>query len=622
MTPGPDDDPLATGGGLSLFQSVSAEEDARFIGRNLGDYRIVDLIGQGGMSRVFRAERVDGSFERDVAIKVSATGSFNEQTRRQFALEQELLAGLNHPNISQLYDAHLTEEGWPYIVMELVEGLSVTEFVRQHDLPARKRVQLLVDIVDAVAYAHGRLVVHRDIKPSNVMVNTDGRPKLLDFGIARLTEGGATEATRAGAMTLRYASPEQLLGQPITVASDIYQLGLLIFEVLTGETVNGDETLTEAIQRAAHGRPVTLPDLAAARLPREIRLVVEQCLRPVADERYSDANALRNDLRAWLTNYPVAAAGQSAGYRFQKLIARNKPAAAIAAVAVLSLATGVSWYTWQLSIARTEASQQAVAARSEAEKAERVSQFLIDILEAPNPDKALGADVTVREVLDSGVEKVRRELTDDKDLQANLLYVVGNVYNELGEFDRSGELIEESVAIRRTMADEDPVSLGLALYEQSRFYRYQGDRERARKLLVEALTYADRSSDDQALAVQASIHNTLGIVLSELNEFEGATTHYDQAIAIRNELNGPRHVETSVPIANQGRLLAKLGRFEEALPAARICVRHCRRATGQESPVDTAESDQSRQGVYALRTVRRSGAPVEPGPANRQGGLR
>lgn len=566
MTSKPYDDPLATGGAINLFRKVSAEEDARFIGRELGGYRITDLIGQGGMSRVYRAERVDGKFERAVAIKVSATGSFNERMRRQFATEQDILASLNHPNISQLYDAQLTEEGWPYIVMELVDGVSVTDFVERRRLSARARVRLLVDIVNAVAYAHGRLFVHRDLKPSNVMVNGDGQPKLLDFGIARLIEGDATEFTRAGAMTLRYASPEQLLGQSITVASDIYQLGLLIFEVLCGEPVYHEQTMTEAVQRAAHGRNVTLPAAAATGLPREIRLVIEQCLRPVADERYPDANALANDLRAWLAGFPVAAAGQSAGYRFRKLIARNKAAAITAVFAVLSLTAGVSWYTWQLSVARTEADAQAAAATSEAEKAERVSQFLIDVLEAPNPDKALGADVTVREVLDSGVDRVRRELADDRDLQAQLLYIMGNVYNELGEFDRSGELISESVAIRRTMSDEDPFALGLALYEQARFHRFQGERERASELLAEALTYARRQDTDDALHLQAHILNTLGIVLSELNDFAGAIERYERAIAIRNDLNGPRHVETSVPIANKGRLLYKIGRFDEALP--------------------------------------------------------
>lgn len=292
MTSKPDDDPLATGGGIGLFQSLSAEEDARFIGRIIGDYRIVELIGQGGMSRVFRAERADGSFERDLAIKVSATGGFNEHTRRQFALEQDLLAGLNHPGISQLYDAHLTDEGWPYIVMELVDGVSVTGFVEQHNLSARERVRLLADIVGAVAYAHGR--------------------------------------------------------------------------------------------------PVTLPASAASRLPREIRLIVEQCLRPVADERYPDANALQNDLRAWLTDYPVAAAGQGAGYRFRKLIARNKPAAAIAAVAVLSLTTGVSWYTWQLSVARTEANEQADTALEEFDAALAMYRRLFENDVTRLPDVGFG----------------------------------------------------------------------------------------------------------------------------------------------------------------------------------------------------------------------------------------
>ena len=557
-------DPFATGAGLSLYAAVAPHSDANFIGRSLGDYRITALIAEGGMSRVYRAERTDGSFEREVAIKISPVSGFSESMRERFLREQGVLAGLNHPNVSQLYDAHVTEEGWPYIVMELIDGQPIDEYCETRDIDVAGRVRKLIEVVDAVAYAHARLVVHRDIKPSNVLVTNDGRPKLLDFGIAKLLEADQPALTRAGPMTPRYASPEQLLMQPITIASDVYQLGLLMFRVLTGEHANGDETLAAAIRRAADQRPVELAGKALDGLPRELVLIVEQCLRTTPEERYPDVNALRGDLCAWLDGYPVSAAGQGAGYRLRKLVDRNRPTAFTLAVAVLALVSGASWYTWQLADARAEAEAQAEAARVEAANAREVADFLTELLGASIPDKALGEDVTVRQVLDQGVQKVRDELNGQEPLKARLLATMGEVYNELGSFEVSGQLLDESIALYRGLDDRDPVAFAQAMYFKGMRERYEGRLESAETWYLEAAAEAARSQAPRAWQLLGSLHNALGVAASKLNRFDESIRHYEVSLEYHEKAYGSDHYETSVPIANLAMVYRKLGRLDEA----------------------------------------------------------
>lgn len=297
MTQKSDDDPLSTGGAFGVLADLKDDADDPLTGHTVGAYEIISVIAAGGMGRVYRARRSDGSLDREVAIKISATSSLSEQLRLRFAQEQNVLAGLNHPNICQLYDAQVSDEGWPYIVMELVDGDSIVEYCQKNGLRVRDRLRLLTRVVDAVAYAHSQLIVHRDIKPANVLVNSNDEVKLLDFGIAKLLEPDA-KLTQGAPLTPRYASPEQLLGQPITVASDIAQLGLLIYEVLSGEPLNESETLAGAIQRAADGRSLRIELDKAGELPREVLPIIEHCLRADPRDRYSDANSLKADLEA------------------------------------------------------------------------------------------------------------------------------------------------------------------------------------------------------------------------------------------------------------------------------------------------------------------------------------
>ncbi len=565
MTQRSDDDPLSTGGAFGVLAGLDRDASDPILGRKLGDYEILGLIAAGGMGRVYRARRADGSFEREVAVKVSAGSGVSRELLSRFAQEQSVLAGLNHPNICQLYDALVTDEGWPCIVMELIDGETIVDYCEKNNIGLRDRVRLLVDVVAAVAYAHSQLVVHRDIKPANVLVSENGQVKLLDFGIAKLLESDSG-LTKAAPMTPRYASPEQLLGQPVTVASDIAQLGLLIYEVLTGDPLNPSETLASAIQRAADGRSLRVELERGKDLPREVLPIIEQCLRADPSDRYANAGNLKADLEAYLNDYPVSAVGQSAGYRMRKFLVRNLSTAVTAGVALVAIVAGVSWYTWQLALARAEAEAQAAEARLEAERANQVSQFLITLFDAPDPENARGADVSVRQVLEAGIDKIRNDLEGQERLQADLLMTLGSVFNELGEFDKGGPLLEEAVEIHRKRPSPDSTAYATALYTQAQYLSFTGELESAAATSKEALEIARKTPTNESLVLQTKLLNSLAIVLSRLNRFEDSEAHYQEAIAIRTRIYGADHLETSEPFANYALLLMKMGRFEEAFP--------------------------------------------------------
>ncbi|MEM1433174.1 MAG: serine/threonine-protein kinase [Pseudomonadota bacterium] len=432
------DDPdelLRTGGGLDLFNEIKQAAAQDFAGRVLGDYRLVEQIGEGGMSHVYRSKRIDGRFDRDVAIKLSPIGGFNRELRTRFLREQAILASMIHPNVAQLFDAGVTEEGWPYIVMELVEGVSIERFADEQDLGPRAVVQLVQPLVDAVAFAHARLIVHRDIKPSNVLVNKDGRPQLLDFGIAKLLEPDSTELTDLRPMTVSYASPEQLLGHPITVATDIYQLGLLLHRLLLRKPAHSDGSLSEALERVTARRPFTMDAVDRQRLPRDLAAILERCLQTDAAERYRDANSLRDDLLRYIDRRPVLATSPTPAYRLAMFVARNKAASTVALLSMATIVGGSLFYTWQVTEARD-------VAQRESRTAEAVVDFLVQTYRAPDPRLSRGADITAREMLENGLSRVETELADQPEIQAEMRFTLGDILFRLGEFPEAQPALE------------------------------------------------------------------------------------------------------------------------------------------------------------------------------------
>ena len=377
-------------------------------GTRLGPWRIVEPIGRGGMGEVYRAERADGPFEQRVAIKLMRADAARLMAR--FHAERQIVARLDHPGIARLLDGDASPDGQPYMVMELVEGRHLIEWCREQHCPLDQRLDLFDMICDAVAYAHRNLVVHRDLKPANVLIGADGRPKLLDFSIARLLDGPVGHATQEILLTPGYAAPEQLNGGPITTAADVYALGLLLYELLCGRPARDVQglPLAAAMQRAltidvqAPSRAAQVDAAApvpAQRLVGDLDAIVAKALRPEPELRYASVDALRADIDRYRQHLPVLARRGSWGYVAARALRRHR-GSAIASMLVLSvLVVGVLAVAWQAKLAREQA-----------QRATAIQQFLLSLFRANTPEIARGHEITAKDLLASGSTRLDADL--------------------------------------------------------------------------------------------------------------------------------------------------------------------------------------------------------------------
>ena len=587
------DDLFKTGAGIDALGKIQGEKNDPLVGQTLGDDTVLSLIAEGGMSRVYLAERQVGAAIRQVALKISPQSGLDESIAERFALEQGVLANLNHPNIAQLYDAGATEQGWPYFVMEYVDGGPIDRYCASKALDARARVRLLLPIVDAVAFAHAKLIVHRDIKPSNVMVTTNGTPKLLDFGIAKLLEGSDPGLTRDVPMTPRYASPEQLLNMPISTGTDIYQLGLLLYELLTGDSLNRETSLAEAVEKASQGDDVALDPAAAQKLPHELRRIIEHCLRTRTTDRYRDASALKADLEAWLEGYPVKAVGLSRAYRFSKFARRHW--LSLAATAAFMVVITAALVQTNLQAKRIEAARANL---------ERVTTFQQDILLAIDPEamgSRLGDQIrrSVTEgvdgealaraeenfarvaeavnftdlaraaidesILDNALSSIDTEFADQPDVANDLRMAVSAVYFHIGLFGKAVPLNEAAVEyLRVSVGDRDPKTLS-ALNDLGTLSFYTGEYARAESLYREAhegrMTTLGPNHPDTLKG-----QNDLGNVLVDLNRLDESQAMLSAALAGHRVVSGADDPLTTSTMSNLGYVHFVLGEYDEAVP--------------------------------------------------------
>jgi serine/threonine-protein kinase len=585
---------LETGGGLDLLANISAMEDIDFLDKELGDYRITGLIGEGGMGRVYRARRIDGSFEREVAIKIAPVSGFDENMRRRFLREQRLLAELVHPHISRLYDAQVTEQQWPYIVMELVDGQPIDRHCEEAGLGLDDRVRLLVQVAEAVAYANARLIVHRDIKPANVLVDRQGTPKLLDFGIARLITGDVEAETRTLTMTPGFASPEQLLGRQANVASDVYQLGLLIYAALTGQALDGGDTLNEAIERAAAGRSLQIPATARRDLPRELLLIIEQCLRPDPDDRYPDANALKDDLKAFLHGYPVRAAGMGPAYRFRKLVGRNRPMAVVLVLALVSIIGSTIWYTRAVSLERDEALRQT-------RMADASLDFLLGVFEAAAPENAQGREISATELLDQGATRANSAMIDEPAVRARVLLSLGSVYKSLEQLDKAEAMILQGLEV-----SEEEFGTESAIYLRlqgilGNIYREKGDLAAATPLLegvVDRTAVLFGTNDELTIAARSNLASSYldeGRLEESMSMIREVYTHRE-ALDPQSEAT----LRSAVALVN---VLYRLGRHAEAIDVGTEALARSDAALGDHHPVSMSLLNNMAASVYVVRGI-------------------
>ncbi len=439
----------------------------------IGPYRIVGEAGRGGMGVVYLADRADEQFEQRVALKLIRRGFDEPHLVRRFFEERQILASLNHPHIARLADGGLTSDGLPWFAMEYVEGTPIDDYADARRLSIEQRLRLFLDVCDAVQYAHRNLVVHRDLKPSNILVTAEGTVKLLDFGIAKLLAHGEgdTTLTQTGerVLTPDYASPEQVRGEPITVASDVYSLGVVLYELLTGtrpyhaaspfevERViieTEPERLSAVLDRdGARGAAArsTTPERLRRRLRGDLDTIALTALRKEPSRRYASVEQLAGDVQRHLDGLPVTARRDTWAYRAGKFVRRH-PLPVAASAALLVVLTGFSIFT-ALQSARIQAETERTA--QERDRAEQVSKFLENLLTAPNPFEGEGAAITVREVLDSAVPRLQRELTGQPRVRADLLSIVGNSYMGLGLADQARAALDSALALHRRAGGED-----------------------------------------------------------------------------------------------------------------------------------------------------------------------
>lgn len=464
-------------------------------GQLIGPYLLQTKLGSGGMGEVWLSSRGDGSLKRQVALKLPHSHIMAGVQKRRFERERDILATLSHPNIAQLYDAGVADSKHPYLAMEWVDGTDINEHCREAKLPLNGRLHLFLQVLDAVGYAHGRFIAHRDLKPSNILVTREERVKLLDFGIAKLlggdTEIGATQLTRVGATmaTPGYAAPEQLAGEPITAAVDIYALGVVLHELLTGtrphrelRKSNDVSDLSRASSRIEAGHAATVGGVEHKALRREITgdldAIIAKALEADPALRYSSAEAFAQDIRNSLRHRPISARRLSAARLTLMFVRRHWMGVAMTATLLLVIIGGSVGIAWQ-----------AVRAEREAQRATTIKDFLIGVFRASDPriaaDKPRG-EITARELLDVGAKGIESGFAQHPETQVELLGVTADIYRELDETKRSTALYEQETGLAAKYLGNADTHVIDGLLGQAYNADADGDDTRALQLLAQA----------------------------------------------------------------------------------------------------------------------------------------
>lgn len=576
--------------------AVTDEQSDEMLGRRIGAYRLTQLIGRGGMGAVYQAVRDDQQFEQSVALKIIKRGMDSDFVRERFLRERQILASLDHPHIARLFDGGTTADGLPFFVMELVDGEPITDYCERRELPLNARLKLFRDVCSAVQHAHQKLAVHRDLKPSNILVTADGTPKLLDFGIAKLLSPDPGEAitrteTAVRLMTPDYASPEQVRGGAITTATDVYSLGVVLYELLTGRRPYQFETYapmeieraiceTEAPRPSETARQRTDSFTKLARhLAGDLDNIVLMALRKEPERRYQSVEQFSDDLRRYLTGLPVQARADTFTYRAGKFVRRHKAGVAFA-VTVLVLLVGVALtmtvQAARIARERDRANQAAVAA-------EAATKSLMAMFEFADPGKAKGNAITAKELLDQGAEKVVRELKDQPAAQAKLMDVIGGLYQSIGVYDRAQSLLEESLKLRRQTLGAEHTDVATSLHHLAALAYEKGDYTVGETLFREALDLRRRLLGAEHTEVADSM-NALGQTLMELGKFAEAEPLVREALALRQKQLAPEHKDIAASLSGLGRVFSAQGKFAEAAEMYRQSLAIRRKLYGEEHP--------------------------------------
>ncbi|MGA7305706.1 MAG: serine/threonine-protein kinase [Rhodothermales bacterium] len=535
------------------------------IGSRVGPFRILEELGHGGMGTVYLAERVEGDFEQQVALKVIRWSGLSYQLRERFYVERQILARLQHPGIARLLDGGITEEGDPWFAMEVVEGRPITDFCSERGLNQQQRISLFLEVCDAVRYAHRLLVVHRDLKPSNILINSDGRPKLVDFGIAKALsdpEGDGTNEDRlyGFAATPEYTAPEVLSEGTITTGSDVFSLAVVLHELLVGvrPIVLADTESPDAPAEDEASSARSTPHEPLAREPASVPLkpdleaIIQKGIDPDPERRYRTIEDFESDIGRFMDSRPITARPNTPAYRFGKFVRRNRGAVLAALLVILSLMGGLI-----VSITQTrEARQQAV-------RAEEIKDFLIRAFDAAGPATARGETLTARQILDEGARRIRTELVDQPEVQIELQMVLGSIYRELGLFAQSDTLLSDAVSAGRVTFDGEDQRMGSLIGELASLRLEQSRLQEADSLFRIALDLRKRLAPSASPEIAAGLTG-LANTRTQLGEFEEAEALHREALKIDEIAFGGDDLTVAEDLQNLGWVVWRLAKYSEA----------------------------------------------------------
>ncbi|MDR9364500.1 MAG: serine/threonine-protein kinase [Balneolaceae bacterium] len=561
----------------TFLEDEILEEEFISEGDRVGPWRIIREIGRGGMSSVFLATRADGQFEREVAIKFLHGLIPGQSMHKRLQQEQKILARLQHKNIAQLIDAGLTDEGRPYFILEYIQGKPITEWCNEQHLSFEERLQLFVQVCEAVQFAHQRLIVHRDLKPNNILVDNHGNVKLLDFGIAKILENEPQESTpitKTGLflMTPEYASPEQVHGDAITTATDVHALGLILYELLTGKLPYDFSNKTpieigSIISETTPAKPssvvikissetIQLGSINKAQHKRQLRgdldTIVLKSIRKEPERRYGSADQLLQDIRRYQKNEPISARPESAGYLTKKFIQRNRTVVfALSVIGIILVGTAI----FSLNQARiTEIERQ---------KTEQVNAFLQEMLASPNPYQD-GLEVKVIDILDRTADRIDIELSNQPAVEASVRHTLGVTYRELGDIDKADFQLSQSLALMNTLFSPPNAEMSEVQVEMAKTEQMQGNYQTADSLLNLALT-ADLELFGRESTTIAARLGELGSLQWEMGNFDEAEALLRESLELEQKLRSPDHEQIASSMGNLATLLSDQGYDEEAL---------------------------------------------------------
>ncbi|HKP67661.1 MAG TPA: tetratricopeptide repeat protein [Pyrinomonadaceae bacterium] len=575
----------------SVSDLLGGTQGASREGQEIGAYKILREVGRGGMGAVYLAERADSQFKKQVAVKLIKRGLDTDEIVSRFRNERQILASLEHPNIARLLDGGATDDGLPFLVMEYVEGTKLTTFCNDRALGINERLDIFLAACSAVAHAHRNLIVHRDLKPSNIFVTADGQPKLLDFGIATLLTPSGDLATRRtspdlNVMTPEYASPEQVLGEPVTTQSDVYSLGVILYELLSGSRPYEFESRSlekilrtvcdfEPARPSSRSHPnvgdVDVRPLNRKSLRGDLDNIVLMAIRKEHERRYTSVEQFAEDIRRFLAGLPVIAREDTFGYRASKFIRRNRAGVAASAGIGLSLIGGLAMTMRQSRIARRQR-----------DKAERINRFLQRTLASADP-RAAGRDAKVTEVLKLAADAIESDFAAQPDIAADLNTTIGLTFLSLGQVEDAEPHLEHALDARSRLYGPVHPETAVAMNNFGRVVQSKGDLRRAESLFRRSLSIMRRSRSADPLDV-ASVLGNLGYLLMLEAIYDEAIDMHGEELAILGRTRGEHHPEFARTLGNLANIYAAIGDTVTAEPMHRRALTITRRYYRGEHP--------------------------------------